>query len=923
MLAAIAGGVAAGDAGRPARAGAQQITGDACRASVPLRDALERVAAAGHVRLSYSRELIDVDRPVCGPSPADLAGASRAADGGPGAAPDVAPSAPPGGRAPVLAALDALLRGTGVEALAVGGGQVVLAPAGRGGGDALGIAARPAVLERVVVTGNPAGAPARALPVALSVLDGAAVGMRAQTSLATALDGAVPGLWLWTQPTTTLLTRYAGLRGASSFGLTTPKLYLDGVEVANPLFVTALSADQVERVEVIRGPQGAALYGADAISGVINIVTRHDGADGGRAFTVRSGVGGAGTTSLVPRPALAQDYGVTFRAGGGPQTAGVSVTAATLGPVVPGSTAHQISAIADARRVARAGVFTFTARFADAVAPPTYVLPGAAATTAPPGTGAVAAVASPNTGSNAALQAATTPSAPAAGVAGSKQHISELTLAANAVRTTGGRWTHTFTAGLDAYRLSGVASNTLSPIPSPLDSAQGAAQGSAARATLRASSTATYDAARDLAVTVTGIADYGLLREATQLDAPASVGVGGAGGVGLGDGYRRGGGSWVSGYSPTATPATTLGTLGAVAQTTLAWHDAYYLTAGLRAERNDGFTAASRAALLPSIGLSTVRTVGGATLKVRTAYGSGLRPAPSAARVDAWHAFGGAALPSLAPEAQTGVEGGVDVFFGPAPGSTASGIAAGAGAPTVALHLTAFDQQATGLIQQVAGSADAPPGQHHPPTTGAGAPIAAVAAASAGYESADARRDVRAGYVLQDVGAISNRGVEGEAELRAASTRGGVLSLGGTFTYVDSHVRRTVADYSGDLRPGDRVLEVPRWTLGANATWRLAGWATTLGAARAFDWVNYDRLALAAAVRAQGLTAITGGQGLRAFWRTYPGATRLRAEVSHDFVRGVSGVVTGENLLDQQTGEPDNVTVVAGRTLTAGVRARF
>ena len=29
----------------------------------------------------------------------------------------------------------------------------------------------------------------------------------------------------------------------------------------------------MSRIEVIRGPQGAALYGADAISGVMNIVT--------------------------------------------------------------------------------------------------------------------------------------------------------------------------------------------------------------------------------------------------------------------------------------------------------------------------------------------------------------------------------------------------------------------------------------------------------------------------------------------------------------------------------------------------------------------------------------------------------------------------------------------------------------------------
>jgi iron complex outermembrane receptor protein len=31
----------------------------------------------------------------------------------------------------------------------------------------------------------------------------------------------------------------------------------------------------------------------------------------------------------------------------------------------------------------------------------------------------------------------------------------------------------------------------------------------------------------------------------------------------------------------------------------------------------------------------------------------------------------------------------------------------------------------------------------------------------------------------------------------------------------------------------------------------------------------------------------------------------------------------GENLLNEQRGEPDNVTVLPGRTLSAGLRLRF
>ena len=50
---------------------------------------------------------------------------------------------------------------------------------------------------------------------------------------------------------------------------------------------------------------------------------------------------------------------------------------------------------------------------------------------------------------------------------------------------------------------------------------------------------------------------------------------------------------------------------------------------------------------------------------------------------------------------------------------------------------------------------------------------------------------------------------------------------------------------------------------------------------------------------------------------------RLRANVSYDLRRALSLIVTGDNLLDHQFDEPDNATVLPGRTITGGLRARF
>jgi hypothetical protein len=108
-------------------------------------------------------------------------------------------------------------------------------------------------------------------------------------------------------------------------------------------------------------------------------------------------------------------------------------------------------------------------------------------------------------------------------------------------------------------------------------------------------------------------------------------------------------------------------------------------------------TTASRAPAAwpccPAWGASLVRPLGtGATIKLRTAYGSGLRPARTAARATSVRGVGAVGA-DLAPERQRGVEGGADLYLQALGGRPA--------APVVALHVTAFRQQATDLVQQV------------------------------------------------------------------------------------------------------------------------------------------------------------------------------------------------------------------------------
>ena len=120
------------------------------------------------------------------------------------------------------------------------------------------------------------------------------------------------------------------------------------------------------------------------------------------------------------------------------------------------------------------------------------------------------------------------------------------------------------------------------------------------------------------------------------------------------------------------------------------------------------------------------------------------------------------------------------------------------------------------------------------------------------------------------------------------------------------------------------MLEVPSRTLSVGGSWVGPRWLASLTVARATDWTGYDRVAVADALTSGGIApGDLVGARLRSYWRQYAGVTRLGASFSRDLFRGLSFVMSGDNLLGQQRGEPDNATIVPGRTVTAGLKAKF
>src|SRR5581483_2979771 len=150
---------------------------------------------------------------------------------------------------------------------------------------------------------------------------------------------------------------------------------------------------------------------------------------------------------------------------------------------------------------------------------------------------------------------------------------------------------------------------------------------------------------------------------------------------------------------------------GVTTQANVSLDNTYFLTGGVRVE-HDSRLPSSGLVSLPMLGLATVTDYGPFTVKLRGAYGQGVRPLSTFAHFEAWQGSYGSSQGTLGPERQAGTELGVDVLM----------------RRSMSLRITRFDQRASGLIQQVALPADPDPGSR------------------------------RLRYELENVGVISNRG---------------------------------------------------------------------------------------------------------------------------------------------------------------------
>jgi TonB-linked SusC/RagA family outer membrane protein len=151
-------------------------------------------------------------------------------------------------------------------------------------------------LEAIVVTGTAGAAEKRTLGNAVAQIDVSDLPTKSNvTNITDVLQARAPGVQIQAGSGTVGTASDIRIRGAGSFTVSQPIIYIDGVRMssaglgnfdpsgqglagnsggqgANALDL--LNPSDIESIEIVRGPAAATLYGADAANGVIQVITK-------------------------------------------------------------------------------------------------------------------------------------------------------------------------------------------------------------------------------------------------------------------------------------------------------------------------------------------------------------------------------------------------------------------------------------------------------------------------------------------------------------------------------------------------------------------------------------------------------------------------------------------------------------------------
>jgi len=142
-------------------------------------------------------------------------------------------------------------------------------------------------LSEVVVTGTAGNQERRAQSAQVASVNAAQLVKDAPVStVSELLQSRIPGVAVSTNSGTAGSAKFIRVRGAASINLSNqPLLFVDGIRINEGIInsnqsgqsfdrLNDINPDEIESIELVKGPAAATLYGADASAGVIQIITK-------------------------------------------------------------------------------------------------------------------------------------------------------------------------------------------------------------------------------------------------------------------------------------------------------------------------------------------------------------------------------------------------------------------------------------------------------------------------------------------------------------------------------------------------------------------------------------------------------------------------------------------------------------------------
>ena len=476
-------------------------------------------------------------------------------------------------------------------------------------------------LDQVVVTGTFVPTEVKALPTPVSVINDSLIAQQQPRTVAELLRQAVPTAVSWDLAAFPYSTTYS-VRGASTLqpGSGQMKVFVDGIEAAN-FASAAVDPASIARIEVIRGPEAAAIYGSDALDGVVQIFTKR-----GDTTVTRPQVTAQGSVAVIQTPyagyggVMRQSYDAAVRGGSSDMSynlgTGYTHTADYAMPVSAQSSPSVNGGVHLNRGIVTADL---TGRYYVQNNPqvfnPQLLQSGFPSYSVP--------YYEPTQYQNQTIGA-------------------RLSVAATSW------WQHTVTVGID--RSANDLAQSQPRRTTPADTLLTVSQASYSKASIGYSTAITGALSSGLSGSLTaGVEHYTL---------PTSF-------------FSTGGALTTTGTITTAPgrpiflSRTVTTNTGYFAQGQLGIREALFLTAGLRAEQNSNFGDSLGIPLSPRVGFSYVHGIGATTLKIRGSWGRAIKAPPPGYKSEIVTASSMTlANAVLGPERQQGWDAGVDLNVG-------------------------------------------------------------------------------------------------------------------------------------------------------------------------------------------------------------------------------------------------------------------